>query len=181
MTALTAEQRREIGRRGGQARAKLPDFQDHQSHAGKASATINDMAALGRKGFDACALKYGFDVAFQRARRWRLDHPSWPEQQGIALLDRLGVPYEREAQVLGDHIPLAVDFHITGTRKIVEFNGKVHTHPLFDPDGDRQLRESCRLERLRREGFDVLVIDYRELANVADSRRRILEFIGGQP
>jgi len=47
---MMTQERREACRRGGKARAALPDFQEHQRAAGKRSAVVNDMAALGHRG-----------------------------------------------------------------------------------------------------------------------------------
>lgn len=177
MTTFTPEQRSRWGRRGGRARAQMPDFLEHQRRAGRRSAQVNDMAALGRKGFEAAAAKYGWDFAFQRARCWRLDHPSRPEQQVIAILNQIQVFYQREAQVLGEDVPLAVDFLIDGTTKIIEVNGKVHTDPFFSDGGDRWKREALRLERIRHAGFQVLVVDHHDLLNLDHVRHQIAKFL----
>jgi len=163
---MTAEQRREAGRKGGKARAALPDFLAHQSHAGKRSAQVNDMAALGHKGAIAYARKYGYARLFHLCRRYRLDHPSEPEQAVMVILDSLSVAYEREALPLGENTFIAVDFALVGQRKAIEVNGKVHYDPLFDHPsypGTRAENERRRLERLQKAGWAVLVLDWRDL------------------
>lgn len=175
MTAFTREQLSEWGRRGGQARQRLPDAREHQRRAGRASAAKNDMRALGRLGFEATVARHGWDVAFEAARRWRIEHPSQPERQVAEILDAAYIAYEREARALGDLVPVAVDFLCDGG-KIIEVNGKVHTDPFFSDGGDRHSREAARLKRLR-SIYDVLVIDWRDLADRQRVARRIVEFL----
>jgi len=177
---MTAEQRREAGRKGGKARAALPDFLAHQSAAGKRSAQVNDMAALGHKGAVAFVRKYGYARLFHLCRRYRLAHPSQPEQVVMAILDGLGVVYEREAQVLGESCFIAVDFALTGKRAI-EVNGRPHYDPLFDHPsypGTRAENERRRLERLQKAGWQVLTLDWRHLAgNGETARQQITRFV----
>jgi hypothetical protein len=181
---MTAEERRaklaEAGRKGGRARAALPDFQEHQRAAGKASAAVNDMAALGHRGAVAYARKYGYARLFHLCRRYRLDHPSEPERVVMAILDGLGVVYEREALPLGEDAFIAVDFALSGQRAI-EVNGKVHYDPLFDHPGypgTRAENERRRLEKLQRAGWQVLTLDYRHLAGDGETaKQQIASFV----
>jgi len=161
---MTCNLTTEMRRRGGQARQQRPDAREHQRRAGRRSAQVQDMRALGRLGFEATAARYGHNFAFDRARRWRLEHPSSLEQQVMRILDENWIDYEREAQVLGDQVPIAVDFYLAEHNLVVEVNGKVHTDPFFNQDGDRWTRERLRRERLERAGFQVLVIDHRDLS-----------------
>jgi very-short-patch-repair endonuclease len=181
---MTAEERRakrvEAGRKGGKARAALPDFLEHQSRAGKASAAVNDMAALGHRGAVAYVRKYGYGRLFHLCRRYRLDHPSEPERVVMAILDSLGVVYEREAMPLGEDAFICVDFALSGQRAI-EVNGKVHYDPLFDHPsypGTRAENERRRLEKLQKAGWAVLVLDYRHLAGNGETvRQQIVNFV----
>jgi hypothetical protein len=185
---MTAEERRaklaEAGRKGGRARAALPDFQEHQRAAGKASAAVNDMAALGHRGAVAYARKYGYARLFHLCRRYRLDHPSEPERVVMAILDGLGVVYEREALPLGEDAFIAVDFALSGQRAI-EVNGKVHYDPLFDHPGypgTRAENERRRLEKLQKAGWAVLVLDWRDLAGDGETaRQQIAHFVEVEP
>lgn len=183
MTTITDERReflRQIGRKGGKARAQMPDFIDHQRRAGRRSAQVNDMAALGHRGAMAYIRKYGYASLFKLARAWRLENPSRHERQVMAMLDALGITYEREAEVLGEDAFISVDFYLAETRQAIEVNGKVHYDPLFDHPNyphTRRSNEARRLERLRQAGFEVLVIDYRQLRDADAVRQRIAEFI----
>lgn len=156
-----------IGRKGGKKRARMKDFKEHQRHAGRRSAEVNDMSALGRAGARACIRKHGYFCFFKHWRRWRLKNPSHLEQIVAGILDDLGWPYEREAMVLGERIPLAVDFYLPDANDaIIEVNGRVHYDPAFDhpnrPETRRQL-DLHRTRRLEKAGFRVLELDYRLL------------------
>lgn len=182
--AISEERRaylREIGRRGGQARAKMDSFKQHQSNAGKASATVNDMAALGSRGAKAYIRKYGYMRFFYLARAWRLAHPSRPEQAVAAILDNLGFPYERESLVMGDNIPCSVDFYLPDANDaIIEVYGRVHYDPLFDHPNyltTRAQTDAHRLHKIERAGYRILEIDYRELAYPATLRGKIAMFL----
>lgn len=159
---LTPERReylREIGRKGGLTRSKQASFRAHQSAAGKRSAEVNDMAALGRKGAQAYVAKYGMDKLLAKVRKWRLEHPSQPERQVIAILNSLGFTFDRESELLNRY---TVDF-LLPNRLIIEVNGKPHYDPLFDESGQRQAKEAERLSQLESAGYHVLVLDHREM------------------
>ena len=177
--------RSEAGRKGGKARAALPDWLAHQRAAGKRSAAVNDMAALGHRGAVAFARKYGYARLFHLCRRYRLDHPSEPERVVMAILAGLGLQegqdYEREALPLGEDAFIAVDFALTGQRKVIEVNGKVHYDPAFDhpsAPGTRAANEARRLEKLQKAGWAVLVLDWRDLARPNGAiRQEIASFV----
>jgi len=177
--------RSEAGRKGGKARAALPDWLAHQRAAGKRSAAVNDMAALGHRGAVAYARKYGYGKLFHLCRRYRLEHPSEPERVVMSVLDGLGLQegqdYEREAQVLGESCFIAVDFALAGQRKVIEVNGKPHYDPLFDHPsypGTRAENERRRLEKLQKAGWQVLTLDYRHLAGDGETaRQQVASFI----
>jgi hypothetical protein len=175
------EQLRAAGRLGGKARAAQPDFREHQSRAGKRSAEVNDMAALGAKGAKAFIRKYGYIKFFRFWRDWKLANPSRHERQVMAILDRLGYSYEREAMVLGERIPVAVDFYIAEANDaVIEVNGRVHYDPLFDHPNYPETRRGNDLHRIRkleRAGFRVLEIDYRALANEASAAVKVAGFL----
>jgi hypothetical protein len=162
------------------ARASLPDWKAHQQAAGRRSAAVNDMAALGHRGAVAYARKYGYARLFHLCRRYRLDHPSEPERVVMAILDGLGVVYEREAMPLGEDTFICVDFALSGQRAI-EVNGKVHYDPLFDHPGypgTRAENERRRLEKLQKAGWQVLTLDYRDLACDGETaRQQVINFV----
>jgi very-short-patch-repair endonuclease/general stress protein YciG len=185
LKAMTPEERREwyreIGRKGGRARAQMPDFPEHQRRAGRRSAEVNNMAALGRKGARAYIRRYGYGKLFRLARAWRLENPSRHEQTVMAMLDEMGLRYEREAEVLGEDTFVSVDFHLPGLGRIIEVNGRVHYDPMFDhpryPE-TRRAKEEERLRRLLKASFEVLVIDHRDLeADEEAIRQQLVEFV----
>lgn len=158
---LTAERRellREWGRKGGKSRSQQASFRAHQSAAGKRSAEVNDMAALGRKGARVYVAKYGMDKLLAKVRKWRIEHPSQPERQVICILNSLGFTYTREVEVLNYSVDFLLPNHL-----IIEVNGKPHYDPLFDESGQRQAKEAERLSQLESAGYHVLVLDHREM------------------
>jgi hypothetical protein len=164
---LTIEQRRENGRKGGLKRAQMADFGEHQRRAGKRSAEVNDMAALGHRGAMSFIAKYGYGRLYHLCRAWRLQHPSAHEQEIMDVLCTLGLEpgrdYEREYEVADF---LSVDFAFPVSWQAIEINGKVHYDPAFDDPrrpGTRAANDSDKLLRLQRLGWRVLVIDYREM------------------
>jgi hypothetical protein len=181
----TREYYQAIGRKGGQARAAQPSFRQHQSHAGKCSAAVNDMAVLGHLGAKAFIRKYGYLKFFHFWRAWRLDNPSRHERQVAALLDDLGFTYQREAMVLGDKIPLAVDFYLPDCNDaIIEVLGRVHFDPRFDHPNYEQTRRDLdmhRLRKLERAGYRLLELDYRIFPHPPLLTAKILGFLIAAP
>lgn len=177
----TTEYYRHIGRKGGKARAAMPDFIEHQRAAGRRSAQVNDMSALGSKGARAYIRKYGYIKFFHFWRTWKLANPSAHERQIMRILNQLNYTYRREAMVLGNNIPLAVDFYIPDANDaIIEVNGRVHYDPHFDhPNRPHTRRQTDlhRIRRLERSGFRVLEIDYRALANTVLVAGKIAGFL----
>src|SRR5512139_840707 len=151
----TRAQLQEWGRRGGKKRAEQ-FTREYQSAAGKRSAEVNDMAALGHKGAQAFMAKYGYGRLYSLCREWRLRHPSSHEQQVMDILCTIGLQactdYEREFEV---EPFLSVDFAIPGLRKIIEVNGKVHYDQAFDDPrrpGSRAANDHAKLLRLHALG-----------------------------
>lgn len=177
------EQLREWGRRGGKARAAMPGFTEHQRQAGKRSAEVNDMAALGSRGAQAFIRKYGYVRFFNFWRVWKLANPSRYERQVAAILDRLGYAYEREAMVLGEQIPLAVDFYLPDCNdSVIEVAGEVHFDARFDHPNKPETRRGLDLHRIRkleRAGFRVLELDYRALVRERVVVEKLVYFLMG--
>lgn len=150
---------KEACRRGGKTRAAMPDFIEHQRRAGKRSAEVNDMSALGKLGAAATIRKFGRDFLIERCRVWRLEHPSSHEKDVINILNKAGILFEREKMIEG----MPVDFLLRDTNIVIEVNGAVHYEPLFADDA-RKERDANKIERLQQAGYRVIVLDYRELA-----------------
>ncbi len=166
LTQELSEKRRAAGRKGGQARA-AQFTREYQSAAGKRSAEVNDMAALGHKGAMSTMMKYGYARLYHLCRDWRLAHPSSHEQDIMDILCTIGLEpgrdYDREHEVAEF---LSVDFAFPASSQAIEINGKVHYDPAFDDPrrpGTRAANDADKLARLDRLGWRVLVIDYREM------------------
>jgi len=187
---ITEERRaqlREWGRRGGQARAARTDMAALGALGGRATAERHGsayMARIGHRGALETVRRYGYPRLFGIVRQWRLEHPSSHERAVMAILADLGATdYEREALPLGADAFVVVDFCFWAVHRIIEVNGRVHYDPRFDhpnAPNTRRENEARRLRKLERAGWRVLVIDYRELADVAVLRRRVADFLGYQ-
>lgn len=93
MTDAQREQRRQAGRKGGQARAKQ-FTREHQQRA-RACVRPESNRANGRKGFDATEARHpGLGAA--KLAAWRAANPSTPEQIVDTWLAEMGVTAERE-------------------------------------------------------------------------------------
>ena len=92
------------------------------------------LKAIAPLGFQAAADKYGRQFFTQKARDWRLAHPSSLEQQVEDVLSEIpGIAWEREYAVdCGDGQKWFVDFlvYAHGQRVALEAQGQwVHTRP----------------------------------------------------
>ena len=181
MPRFTGETAREAGRKGGKARAARCDMKALGARGGKATHArygSKHMARIGHRGALSTARKYGYTFLFHRARAWRLENPSSHEREIMAILEELGrTDYEREALVLGEDVPIAVDFAFWDDKKAIEINGKVHYDPFFDHPNyptTRRNNEEERLKRVRQAGWEQLAIDYREMDKAAE---RIAAFL----
>lgn len=176
---MTDAERREAWRRGAQTRMQLPDWRQHQSAAGKARAAQGDMAIIGRRGYETSVGRYGQAGWLEKSAKTRRARPTDLERQVARILDRLGVPFEREYILFRDtDHPLVVDFALLGRWQIIEANGRPHSEPGLNggnPRG-RAERDEARLRRLEEAGYIVLVIDHRDMAGM---RERIRQFVQG--
>jgi hypothetical protein len=177
LTAAQIEQRRNAGRLGGLARKAKSDWIDHQRMA-RSHVSSESCARNGHKGAVVYGRKYGYAKLFALCRVWRLDHPSEPERQVMAILDSLRLTYEREALPLVDDEFTCVDF-LSGFL-VVEVNGKVHYDPAFDhpsAPGTRAASDARKLQKLRAAGFRVLVLDWER--QKAEAAGLIADFVCG--
>ena len=122
----------------------------------------------GRKGWRATCEKYGTSWAAYHWRTWRLDHPTCLERAVAALLDGLGVSYEREYVVFTATGCYLVDFLIEA-RIAIEVNG-AYWHDQR-PEQDAQKRDF-----LRWSGFDVLTISESSIRD-GSAHEQLMKFI----
>lgn len=172
MTDKQIEQKRKAGKMRAQAFTH-----DYQSRTAKALAARTDMAALGYRGYVSSVGKYGYRGWMEKSRVKRLAHPTDLEQRVASILDRIGVPYDREFVVLTDtERPLVVDFAVFPGPRLIEVHGRPHTVPALNhgnPDG-RQVRDEARFRRLREAGYRVCVIDHRLIDRAEEDLRAFL-------
>lgn len=150
---ITPERRREICRNAGLARAK--QFTPESQRAARAAITSAECAKRGRKAFAALVAKHGIDHALDHLANHRRAHPSMLEQVVMTWLDEHYIAYEREVRIAGVH----VDFLISGTRIVVEVDGK-RFHTLDPLHGqDRASRDALHNMALTTHGYDVIRLD----------------------
>src|SRR5687767_5408292 len=85
---------REIGRRGGQARAKA--FTRAYQRAARRKVSSESCRRNGKKGAERTIELHGYKALFEGCRRSRLANPSSNELVMMGLLKTLRLRYERE-------------------------------------------------------------------------------------
>lgn len=162
---MTPEQRREIARRGGLARAAqfTPESQraagkararsfdrDYQA-AASARVTREGRQKAGRASFDALVRKCGSkEAAMERLAQYRREHPSCLERTVMAWLDANGIPYEHEVCVAG----WWCDFVVGNT--VIEVDGEAwHTNTELHGE-DRKGRDALKDMALAANGKQVV-------------------------
>ncbi len=120
-------------------------FAAHQRQAAKA-------------GFAATAHNHDWAKAHEKARQWRIKHPSQPEQWALGVLASRGLShFEREWQ-FGDDGRYTLDLAWPEYKLGVEVDG----HPRdWNPAllSDRRRRQARKIASLESQGWTVLTID----------------------
>lgn len=101
---MTPEERSEIARRGGLARAR--QFTRESQQAARAKVRTESLRASGRKGWQA-TYAANPELAGKIAADWRINNPSRPEQTVAAWLAELGIAAEREVSLHGLYLDFA--------------------------------------------------------------------------
>lgn len=165
--------RSEAGRRGGLARARQPSFVAHNrriAHLG-GQALVEQrgseyMAEIGMRGARATINAHGYDHFLGVIRDYHLEHPSNLEVEVAAILDDLGLAYERERVVQPPTgWALLVDFYLPDHNLAIEANGRVHDPDLGFKDPDK---ERAREGRIREAGYRLLVVGHQEMVHAAE-------------
>lgn len=116
----------------------------HQVHAAK-------------RGFAATADKHGASRATEKAREYRLAHPSEPERWAMAVLGQAQLNhFSREYPVLDGNY--SVDFAWPDARRAIEIDG----HPSradATEETRRAERQALKAQQLTADGWQLLVID----------------------
>lgn len=118
----------------------------------------------GHNGFLATGANKGWEKANEKARQWRMEHPSQPEREVIKILQSLSYWFEREALIF-DNCP--VDF-LLKNNLVIEVNGH-QFKPSFGEVDSREEKQVKKIRRLQEAGYQVLVLDSRKQANWPDS------------
>lgn len=145
--------------------AKHPhEYAAHQVKAGKA-------------GYQAAGARHGWEKVIERARLWRIEHPSEPERWAIGVLAEAGINhYQREYPVLDGSY--SVDFAWPDSRRAIEIDG----HPSrasADEQVRRQERTAHKRNELTADGWAMLWID--ATRNRDGGAALIIDFAGGAP
>lgn len=110
----------------------------------------------GKAGYLATGARKGWAVANERARQYRLKHPSEPEQWAIGVLEAAGLNhYEREHPVAGGS---ALDFAWPAALRGIEINGH-QARASFGESEPRLERQTQKTKKLAAEGWQILVVD----------------------
>jgi very-short-patch-repair endonuclease len=172
LTSAQIEQRRAAARRGGQARAR--QFTPESQRQARAHVSLESCARNGAKGYAAAVARHGKEFASEKARAWRLEHPSKPEQEVMRILRLLGAPEpEREFRV--PHLefqPCWVDFAWPETKRVIEVYGRFHRD-----HEERMERDARKCVALAKAGWNVLILQDRELNAAADQIARFLGLV----
>ncbi len=164
---LSPEQRRVLSQRGGKARAKQftrASQQFARSHVSRAACQRN-----GARGAAVTRARYGDAFLHVKWTAWKRAHPSPGEQAVIAVLDDLGLGYEREARF--DTSLRTVDFrvHAPHAQKMIEVFGEPHFR-----FADAAARDEDKLRTLWALGFEVLVISHEQ---ICQTRSLVTDFL----
>lgn len=120
------------------------------------AAFIAQRRAAGKRGFAATGAAQGWEKANDKAREWRIAHPSGPEQWAIDVLAQAGINhYQREYPVLDGS---ALDIAWPEARCAIEINGH-QSKPAFGEPCARSERHADKVAALQSDGWQVLVID----------------------
>ncbi len=154
---MPPEQRRELGQRGGKARAQQFTRQSQQfarAHVSRQSCQRN-----GALGAAVTRTRYGDEFLHTKWMAWKLKHPSPGERAVITVLDERGLSYDREARF--DDTFRTVDFllHAPHVNKIIEVFGEPHVR-----FADAPARDEDKLRQLWALGFEVLVITHEQIS-----------------
>jgi hypothetical protein len=129
----------------------------------RASFRAHDKAAYyahqtraAKAGFKAAGLTIDWVFANERARLWRVDHPSEPERWAISVLESAGLNhYVREYPVLNG---CSLDLAWPDAKRAVEIWGH-QTKPSFGETVPRAAKQERKLIQLEEDGWRILVID----------------------
>jgi hypothetical protein len=147
---------------------------EHQRMA-RSKVSSASCARNGAKGARATIAKHGFEKFFASWRKWKLEHPSQPEQVIIGILARLNVTYEREWRLEPSFLTL--DFYLPTLRKGIEFHGRIHGQLKQE---QREQNDAKKRELLADACIETLWIEHTEMDDVAALTDKIRAFVGKQ-
>ena len=164
----TREQAIEMGRKGGQARAKqlTPEHQ----RAARACVKRESLQKSGRAGYEAACKTQGPEFAARRFANWRREHPSPLEIVVRDWLDEMNEFYISEAVI--DGLTVFPDFLLMGRGLVIE----------CDRQGWHRMRaeyDRWRDALLRKHGYHILRLPEAAIRD-GSALEMIREALGGQ-
>lgn len=108
----------------------------------------------GRRGFDVTSAS-NRPYALERARQWRLEHPTEPERWALGVLAARGLNHFEREHVAGDW---TLDLAWPAHKLAVEVDGRPNDDFLADRQ-HRLERQARKLDELAAAGWNVLTVD----------------------
>lgn len=168
---VSAEVRRERGKRGGQIRAQA--FTSEYQSAARARVKRESLVRAGRAGYEKVGGLEWWALQTEKARYWRFKHPSEPERWvADVLIAHTLESYDREYIVDGD--PRAVDFAFPEHCVAIEVNGHQES-PSFGEAAARAQKHAAKVAWLESLGWRVHVVNAKD--DRASEERRLIEFL----
>lgn len=160
--------------RGGKCVTHDADLSARNKRVAQAFATNHPAAftaqrrRAGHFGFVATGGKHGWEAMNEKARQYRLNHPSQPERDLIEAFSEQSINhYERELVVTPDGT--TIDFGWSAARRGIEVEG--HRAGGFGDPETRRAKQDRKVARLEAEGWLILRYD-----PTIDPLERALEF-----
>lgn len=169
------ERLRAMGKRGGQTRATQFDSEFQQN--ARSHVKRESLQRAGRAGYAQVGGEVWRCEQSEKARQWRLAHPSEPERWVIEILMEhlsLTVSYDREYVIEGDE--RAVDFAMPDERCVIEVVGHQYK-ASFGETAPRAGKFADKIAWLASLGYHVHVVDASPGADRNVEKTRLLAFL----
>ena len=112
--------------------------------------------AAGKRGYAATGGAKGWEVANEKAREWRVAHPSGPEQWALEVLTQAGLNHYQREYLVAENTTL--DIAWPQARMGVEINGH-QSMAAFGETTPRAQHHAEKITAIESAGWRVLVID----------------------
>jgi len=172
ITEAHREHLREIGQRGGLARAK--QFTTASQQAARACVSTESNAANGRKGFAAWVERSGPHAPARRLAAWRATRPTALIRIVAGWLDEMWITCSTEVELLPGKIYADIIPHVWPRRIVIECDGQ-HWHEPNDHVGeDRVARDRERDAQIIALGYELLHLAEADIESGAAREQLVL-------